>query len=131
LKRPYVVAEMVCAYKAGVHMVPVRVTNDFDISKYVSEDFQYTLSEEFDESAKTFFKDRKISFSDIAKSFRKLFNVIAGMFLPSSSEKIMESYIWEIRRRLHLASFETRDSESECSPANRMRHAKTEPTSRV
>jgi len=116
LRQPSIVAEMVTASKAGIHMVPVPITRDFDISKYVGEEFYFSLSEEFDEAGKAFFREQNITFSEIAKSFRKLFTVIAEYFIPCSSEVVQQAAIRELCRRLHSP---VGQPEPELPPADR------------
>jgi len=107
LKRPWVVIELVHAFRFGIPMIPVPIVRDFDFRPYVGEGaFYVNLEDKYDASAKALFKQWRIQFREIERCIRCLFNVIATPFYGHASQAVQCAQIVEIARRMTFTNAE-------------------------
>jgi len=103
LKRPWVLVEIVTAYQAGVHIVPVEIYKRDDKSpfKYPDDKFYKKLNngELLTEAENDLIRDEGISVDDLEKALRHVFKKIAVPFSPHKSQGVREAELTDILRR--------------------------------
>jgi len=103
LKRPWVLVEIVTAYQAGVHIVPVEIYKRDDKSpfKYPDDKFYKKLNngELLTEAENDLIRDEGISVDDLEKALRHVFKKIALPFSPHKSGNVREAELTDILRR--------------------------------